>query len=272
MNIYQHLSYRTLIEEWFSHKKESNKRFSYQLASRILNSKSPSFIKDIIKGTKNLNDEQQENFIKTLSLTTEEEEYLRHLYILEHTSSAEIKHTTMERISAIRRMFSTFKIEGESYRYLSRWYCPAIRELSLQPDFRCDPQWIASKLVPKVTEEQAKEALQILQDLEMISFSSPTEFSTSEGSFSTPMQVQGLAVHNYHEQMLKLATESVTRFPEEKRHLLGVTVSVNKEIIPALKNELNTMVARILDLCEGDKNTKDHTIQVGLHFFPLCDD
>ena len=51
MNIYQHLSYRTLIEDWFQYKKETNTRFSYRLASRLIKSKSPSFIKDVIKGT-----------------------------------------------------------------------------------------------------------------------------------------------------------------------------------------------------------------------------
>ena len=273
MNIYQHLSYRTLIEDWFQYKKETNTRFSYRLASRLIKSKSPSFIKDVIKGTKSLNIEQQEKFIELLALESKkEEEYVKNLYILEHTTSSEIKHATMEKISAMRRMNSTFTIEGESYRYLSRWYCPAIREMSLQPGFRCDPGWISNKLVPKITLEQAEEALQILQDLQMLSFASATEYTTSEGSFSTPMQVQGLAVHNYHEQMLSLAKNSVKTFSEEQRHLLGVTVSINKNLIPTLKKELNTMVARVLDVCESDPNPKNHTIQVGIHFFPLADE
>ena len=86
------------------------------------------------------------------------------------------------------------------------------------------------------------------------------------------MQVQGLAVHNYHEQMLSLAKGSVKQFPEEQRHLLGVTVSINKELVPTLKKELNAMVARVLDVCESDENPKNHTIQVGIHFFPLTDE
>ena len=272
MNIYEHLSYRTLIEAWFNTKKQVNSRFSYRLAARLIKSKSPSFIKDVIKGSKNLNIEQQEKLIELLSLTTEEVEYVKQLFILEHAMTNKVKHVAMEKISAMRRMNSTFKIEGESYRYLSRWYCPAIREMSLQPDFRCDPQWIVARIMPKITLEQAEEALQILQDLKMLSFTSPTEYEVSDGSFSTPMQVQGLAVHNYHEQMLALARDSVQSFPEGQRHLLGVTVSINKNLIPTLKKELNEMVARVLDVCEGDPTPKDHTIQVGIHFFPLTQD
>lgn len=260
------------MEDWFAFKKESNHRFSYRLAARLIKSKSPSFIKDVIKGTKSLNIEQQDKFIGLLCISEEEEDYVRQLYIMEHATSSEIQHAAMEKISAMRRMNSTFKIEGESYRYLSRWYCPAIREMSRQPNFRCDPQWISDRLVPKITLEQAREALQILQDLQMLSFTSPTDYTTSDGSFSTPMQVQGLAVHNYHEQMLSLAKGSVKLFPEEQRHLLGVTVSINKDLIPTLKKELNSMVARVLDVCEGDANPKDHTIQVGIHFFPLTDE
>jgi len=270
VQIYQHLSYRTVLADWFQYKKSTNSRFSYRMVSRLFRSKSPSFLKDVIKGSKNLNEEQQQRCIDIMELKGDEEEYLKQLFLLEHSTSDEVRHRAMEKISAIRRINGTVTIEGESYRYLTRWYCPAIREMSLQPNFRCDPDWIVSQIRPIITREEAVEALQILQDLKMLTIESPTTFATSEGSFSTPMQVQGLAVHNYHEQMLHLAHKSVTSFREKDRHLLGCTVSINKELIPALKKELNGMIARILDVCEGDEKPKDHTIQVGLHFFPLC--
>ena len=269
MNIYKHLSYRTLLEEWYTLKKNNSPLSGVHSELRFFIDQPPGFVEDVIRGHKSLNIDLQKYFLAHLNLSADEKEYVQQLFILEHATSTECKHAAIERLSAMRRMHSTFKIEGESYRYLSRWYCPAIRELSMQPNFKCDPQWIRDRLRPKITLEQANEALQILQDLKMLSFTSPTDYTTEEGSFSTPMQVRGLAVHNYHEQMLGIARESVQSFPQEQRHLLGATVSINKKLIPILKDELNAMIARILDICESDSKPKNHTIQVGIHFFPL---
>ena len=69
--------------------------------------------------------------------------------------------------------------------------------------------------------------------------------------------------------MLQLAQESVERFVEQDRHILGVTVAINPAQIPEIKKELNIMVARILDLCESNVDPKDQIVQVGLHMFPL---
>ena len=77
MNIYKHISYRSLMEGWFAFKKENNPRFSYRLAARLIKSKSPSFIKDMIKGTKSLNTEQQDKFITLLAVSEEDGEYVR---------------------------------------------------------------------------------------------------------------------------------------------------------------------------------------------------
>jgi uncharacterized protein (TIGR02147 family) len=269
INIYEFIDYRNYLNVWFEEKKRENPRYSYRMLSRLLKSKSPSFLKDVIKGSKNINDDQRDRLIHLLDLNEMQREYFINLVLLAQSNETEVQNTSMERISAIRRIEGATKIEGESYRYLSRWFCPVIREMSMHPDFRCNPEWISVRLTPPISVEEAKEALQILSDLDMLDIRSETDFTTKDGSLSTSLQVQGLAVNNYHQQMLHLAQESVMRFIEHERHILGVTVSINSSQIPELKKELNIMVARILDLCESSKQQKDQTIQVGLHMFPL---
>jgi hypothetical protein len=51
--------------------------------------------------------------------------------------------------------------------------------------------------------------------------------------------------------------------------MLGVTVSIPESLIPVLKDELNQMAARLLDLCDGAEESKEVTIQLGVHMFPL---
>ena len=211
-SIYEFINYRTYLQDWYEEKKSQDVKYSYRMLSRMLKSKSPSFLKDVIKGTKNINDDQRDRLIQLMDLNEMEREFFIHLVLLAQSNDPEVRNSSMERISAIRRIEGAERIEGESYRYLSRWYCPAIREMSLQSDFRCDPDWIVARLNPPISRAQVEQALQILTDLDMLEIRSETDFTTKEGSLTTSLQVQGLAVNNYHQQMLRLAQESVGRF------------------------------------------------------------
>ena len=92
---------------------------------------------------------------------------------------------------------------------------------------------------------------------------------TMDGSFATAKQVEGLAVHNYHQEMLGLAKEGIGRFNPEERHFIALTVNINQSLLNDLKNELDEMAARLFDLCEASSEKPEQVMQVQLHFFPL---
>ncbi|MAA79124.1 MAG: hypothetical protein CL916_07665 [Deltaproteobacteria bacterium] len=267
--IYRYLSYRKFLEDWFVHKKSQNPRFSHRAFSLRCKQKSPSFLKDIIAGRRNITAKQEEPVIKILNLDEDETRYFQDLLTVEQSKDRTQQDRAFERIAAARRYHGAQRIEGESYRYLSRWYCPAIRELAHRSDFRIDPDWIRKQLRPVITKTQAQEALQILQDLDMILIHDDGRIENREGSFATPKQVQGLAVHNYHQEMLNLAKDGIGRFSPEERHFLALTVHVPQSLLPDLKTQLNDMATRLFDLCETTKSDPEQVVQVQLHFFPL---
>jgi uncharacterized protein (TIGR02147 family) len=267
--IYRYLSYRRFLEDWFAHKKERNPRYSHRAFSKRCKQKSPSFLKDVISGRRNITAIQEPIIIKILALDEDEKSYFQDLLTIEQSKDITQQDRAFERIAAARRYHGAQRIEGESYRYLSRWYCPAIRELANRKDFRPDPDWIKNQLRPKITKVQAQEALQILTDLGMLIIHEDGTIENREGSFATPKQVEGLAVHNYHKEMLSLAKEGIGRFNPTERHFLALTVSVQKDLIPELKNQLNEMATRLFDLCENESTDPEQVVQVQLHFFPL---
>ena len=267
--IYRYLSYRKFLEDWFAHKKSQNPRFSHRAFSLRCKQKSPSFLKDIIAGRRNITANQEEPVIKLLGLDDDERAYFQDLLTVEQSKDRTQQDRAFERIAAARRYHGAQRIEGESYRYLSRWYCPAIRELAHRSDFQPNPDWIRKQLRPSITKKQAQEALQILQDLDMLIIHEDGRIENKEGSFATPKQVQGLAVHNYHQEMLTLAKDGVGSFSPEERHFLALTVNVPQSLLPELKTQLNDMATRLFDLCETTKDDPEQVLQVQLHFFPL---
>ena len=269
MSIYAHLSYREWLEVWFVERKQQNANYSHRMIARLCKQKSPSFFRDITTGRRNLTPEQEEHLIPLLRLDAEEEQYFRDLVIVDQSENLEIRKEAFERLSANRRIHLSTCLEGEQYNYLSKWYYPAIREMALCPDFQLDAAWISERLHPTIEVALVQEALDALQRLGFLQAHEDGRVEVPEISITTPTQVTGLAVHQYHQQMLQLARESIERHREDERHMLGVTVSIPFSLLPKLKEELNQMASRLLDLCDGNEDAKEVTIQLGLHAFPL---
>ena len=269
VSIYEYLDYRLYLLDWFDEKKKANPRFSHRLFSRKMSQKSPSFLKDIIEGRRNITADQQDDFCRVLGLTKMQSIFFIDLVVLNQSKDDEEKKRAFERLATARRLQGARKVEEDSYLYLSNWYCPAIREMALVPGFVADPDWIIERIRPKITKRQAKQALDILQSLNMITIHDDLQVDVEDGTLTTAPQVSGIAVHNFHKQMLHLGIESIDRFHSSQRHLVGVTVNVPNSLLPKLKEEINAFAARLCDICDSAQQESEQALQINLHFYPL---
>jgi len=269
ISIYDYIDHRKYLSDWFADKKKLNPRFSHRLFSRKMSQKSPSFLKDIINGRRNITADQQDDFCRVLGLNKAQSVFFIDLLILNQSKDDEERKRAFERLATARRVQGAQKVEEDSYLYLSNWYCPAIREMALMPNFRADPDWIIERIRPKITKTQAKYALEILQSLNMITIQQDLTVTVQDGTLTTAPQVSGIAVHNFHQQMLQLAIESIDRFHSSQRHLVGVTVNVPNSLLPRLKDEINDFAAKICDICDSCEAESEQALQINLHFYPL---
>ena len=268
-DLFDYLNHRKYLADWFAWKKLKNTNFSHRVFARLAGQKNPSLLSQIIAGRRNLTTRTTVAFCRAMSQDEEEAVFFRMLVMLDRARTDMERNRIWERISASRRFQQARRIEGESFRYLSRWYFPAIRELAVRPDFRPDPAWIASTLRPRITATQAEDALSSLLEMGLLSTDESGRISPAEATIATPHEIVDLAVHNYHAGMLKLAVESITRFPAEERHLGAVTVTIPREMLSALKAEIAAFQERILDLCDSTAQPGEQVFQINLQCFPL---
>lgn len=174
----------------------------------------------------------------------------------------------MAQVQATRRFREARRIDAGSLAYLSRWYYPAIRELASCSGFRDDPAWIATTLRPPIREQDAREALQLLEELGLLRRDADGTLRPTDASVVTPHEVAGMAARQYHVAMIDRAREAL-EISHKDRHLLGITVSIPAALVPKLKRELDELQERLLDLC--DAAVDDHTVvvQVNLQMIPL---
>lgn len=267
-DLFQFLDYRAYLAAWVSAQKGADPRFSFRLFSRRAGVQSPSLLPEVIQGKRNLTPSTTEGFIEALRLDHDEASFFAALVSLGQADTEDEKNAAWDRVSASRGFRLARPIEGAMFAYLSNWYLPAIRELALCADFRPDPGWIAAQLRPRITPSQAREALDALLSLGMLALCEG-RIRPAEGSVATPHEVAGLAVHNYHRQMLDRAKDAITGVLASERHLCGVTVAIPTSLVPRLKRELDLFQERLLALCDERAGEAERVYQIELGLFPL---
>jgi uncharacterized protein (TIGR02147 family) len=265
---YDYLDYRRYLADWFAKKKEANPNFSHRLFARKAGQKSPSLLHHVIEGRRNLTPQTQESFITALGLRSGEAQFFRLLVELDQAKETDARNRAWDQISATRRFRDARTIDKHAFDYLSNWALPAIRELATRSDFRPDAEWVADQLRPRIAPRDAREALEILVDLGLLVEEDGT-LVPAEASVTTPPEVAGLAVRNYHRGMLERASEAIELFPNTDRHLLAVTVGVPESLLPTLKEESNEFLRRMMHLCDSSTEDVDRIMQMNLQIFPL---
>ncbi len=266
------MSFRAYLRDWYEARKGADRRFSHRLFARRAGVTSPSLFNEVVQGKRNLSAQALDGFVRALQLTGHAATVFRDLVALDQAPTEAERNAAWERLSASRRFRGARPIEGAAFAYLSHWYCPAIRELAVRRDFRADADWIARTLQPRITAAQAREALEVLFELGLLVQAEDGSVMQAETSVATAHQVQGLAVHNYHRQMLQRAVDSLEGAASGERHIVGVTVAIPMSLVGELKAELDRMQERLLHLCDAHADGEERVYQLELCLVPLSRD
>ena len=269
-DLYATLDYRAFLADWFAEKKAASPRYSHRAFARRVGEKSPSFLRDVILGRRNLTPVRRKAVAEVLALSDDESAWFALLVDFDQAPDLDSKQRIWDQIAATRRFALARQLEGASYRYLAQWYYPAIRELARRPDFVDDPAWIAAQLRPTITADEAAEALAALYELGFLVREGEAVVQ-SEGALATPREVRGLAANAYHRGMLELARDGIQRSKAKERHYIGVTVCIPESLVPTLKEELNLVASRLLDLCETADSPAERVYQLHLTLNPLSE-
>lgn len=271
-DVFAYLDYRAFLAAWFEARKTTNPRFSHRLFARLAGQKSPSLLLQVVQRKRNLTDATARAFAGAMKLDDDRTTFFLALVALDQAETDEARNEAWATISAERRFRAARKIDGDAFRYLSRPELPAIRELASTAGFRDDPAWVAAALRPPIPVDDAAEALGLLQRLGMLVRDGDGRLRPAETSVATPREVGTLAVHNYHREMATRAAQAIDKVAPAERHYLGLTLAIAPELVPVLKEHLNALQARLLDLADASELPRRRVVQLNLHLFPLSED
>lgn len=267
-DIFEYIDYRAFLGDYYDAAKDNVSAFSYRYFARIAGYSSPSFLRHVIRGERNLSTESVEKFSGALGLDEEEAEFFRALVDFDQAETNQDRRRAFEAVASSRRFRQARRIDSALFEYLSHWYYPAIREMIARPDFVEDPAWIAGQLQPNIEPEQAAQALEILFELELVVRAEGGQLRRGDPSLSTGHEVRSLAVASYHRQMLERAGDSIELIDRRWRDLAAMTVCISPDTAAEIKQRIHEFREVILELCDRDAAPRI-VYQFNSQLFPL---
>lgn len=156
-----HLLYADLLFDELKKRCEKNSKYSLRSFSRDL-SISPSFLSRVLRRENALTLKKAEIFSKKLPWSTAKRELFFQLIHYHNCVPGATKELLAEQLGHLVKDQNIDSLTlSESFQsLLLHWHDFAIVELTLHPDFKSSPQWIANRL--SLSLEQSKESLQRL--------------------------------------------------------------------------------------------------------------
>lgn len=228
----------------------------------------PNYLQLVITGKRNLTPAMAARFADACGLTSDSADYFSRLVDFNQATTQTDREQCYAKLSAFERYRNAQKLDVAHAAYFSNWYIPAIRELCASPAFVCDPQWIASVLVPQIKPQEASHALEVLLDLGLLARTATGGVQQGASVVSTGPATHGLHLRRYHAEMMHRATVAMELVPAAQRDLSSLTLCLSTEGIERVKHKIQEFRRELLELSENESR-REQAVQVNFQLFPL---
>lgn len=268
-NLFDYFDYREYLQDYYGFHKKRNSAYSYRLFARKAKLGSPNYLKLVVDGKRRITDRTLFQFSRGLGLSKDEEKYFRELVMYQEVSDPDSKEVHLRALLKYQEKQRTaVPLKAERIKFLLDWHHSVVRELVNLIDFSESPKWISQRLGGKISEEQAKESLELLQRLGILLKNKDGKLEQKEPLLTSSDEVPSHVLRSLHRTFLRKIINSILSIPLEKRELSGLLISVPNKRLKELKEEIKEFRKKLNRKYGLDKNT-DEVYYIGLYAFPV---
>ncbi len=268
--IYSYTNYRKFLSDYYQDKKQNTSFFSFRYFSKKAGFSSPSLLKFVINGERNLAPESVEKFIEALGLAKNEGAYFRALVNFNQAKSEKLKNRHYEELLGLLPGSGLSVMERGQFQVYDEWYHIPVRELVALEDFQEDAKWIAGRLTPPIKSLEAERSLKLLKSLGFLKYNEDKRLVQSEPFITTGDEVKSLLIRKFHDHMIQLGRESIERFPKEEREISSLTVCVSEKSFREIKTRISVFEDELLEILSKSTDKCSYVYQLNFQFFPLA--
>jgi uncharacterized protein (TIGR02147 family) len=267
--IFEYDNYRAFLKETYLYSKSQNKNFSFRYFARIAGFKSSGFLKLVMDGKSDLSRLSIDKVAKALKLNKEETEFFKNLVLLNQATSLSERERYGRELLRSRTFRKIHPMDVSQSRFFSHWYYAVIRGMIGLPGFKEDPEWIARRVLPPISPDEAKQALEELEKLGLIERDKTSRnLVQSHANLATPREVVSAVVIKYHRDMIKRASDSLELVNRENREISAATLGITAETAKKIKEMIQKFREEVVSVAAQDSGGEE-IYQANFHLFPL---
>jgi uncharacterized protein (TIGR02147 family) len=267
-SIFEYDNYREFLKDFYAHSKQENRAFSFNYFSRLAGFKSKAVLKHVMDGHRNIADHSIDKFTKALKLNKEESVFFTNLVKFNQATTADERQIHAEALVRSRKFKLIYPMKESQFHFYATWYLAPLRELVSLADFQENPAWIAKRISPHITPQEAKKGIDELLKLGLIKRSQKGRLVQTDAVISTSDEVTSSTAAQFHRHMLRLAGESIDRVAREHRDISAQTIGVTAQTAKKIKQMIQEFRKEIMDVMyEGQGLTAVY--QLNFQFFPV---
>ncbi len=267
LSVFNYLDYRRFLKDFYEYRKAKDNSYSYRVFLNKAGITSPSFLKQIISGDRNLTPSTIEKFLSPLHLNKKEAEFFRTLVHFNQAKTTEERNLHYKTLREFARSKKIPIIGEDAYDYYEFWYTSALREILCMYPISTPDTEIAQKIYPPITAYKVKKAKKCLLDLKMIEKKGNRYVQTHQ-LISTGSEVNSMMVREFNGQMLDKAKQALRVLPTSERNIQGITMGISKNTYNLITEEMERFQSRVMDLI-GMDSAPDRVYQLNFQLIPL---
>lgn len=266
--IFEFIDYRKYLSDYYQNKKEISHYFSYRYFSQKIGINSPSFLKNVIEGKRNLTSQMAERFSKALGLNAKEKIYFHNLVLFNQAKTSSEKQQYYAALRSIAGEIKESVLNSYHFDFFSKWYIPVIRELICIYDFKDDYCTIGASLKPPVEPADVKDSIELLIRLKMVEKKENGCYKQIFSAVKVDDSISSLAVRSFTRTMIDYSKAALDVFDKENRHISGITMGISRDTYELLTTEIEAFKNRIKSIV-NHSSSADRVYQINISLFPL---
>lgn len=260
--------YRLYIKDFYRDQKNRYTYFSNRFFCKKAGISSPSLLKEVIDGKRNLTEKTIPKFVRGLGLTENSGKYFRALVLFNQSKGHTEKQQHLDQMHKLSREVKQHVIPVDHYAYYSNWYNPVIRELACILDWENDYKLLARSVDPSITVQQARDSIKLLLKIGFIAKDEDEKYHQKSPAITTGQDITSEGVRSLNKNLSNLGTSAIDRFTPEERDITSLTIGINQNNYDLIKEEIKEFKKRIIRIADGDKQA-DTVYNINLQLFPL---
>jgi uncharacterized protein (TIGR02147 family) len=265
--VYDYTDYRKFLQDCYREENQRNSGFSYRYIADNVGFKSPGHFTKILQRKANISVTLALKFAEFLRLSKKRTLYFQYLVLFNQAKNQKDKKDYFKRMQSFAE--SKIKIvDSAQYEFYDKWYYTVIREVIAFFPVSDNFKALAAMVVPAITPSEAKGAVKLLEKLGLIEKNEAGHYKQVNALIKSNREVKSVAVNNLIQNMLKLAGDSIDRFPKDERLLSSTTMTVSDKTFQKMCEEIRAFRDRMMNLARED-DTPERSYQFNFQVFPV---